>query len=110
MATRASASPRSSTRASRRSSSAPACGSPTALAGEPAVAALEAGVHVLVEKPMAVTLADAEAIGAAASAAGRTAAVAYGWNYSRLSIWAKEMLEAGRIGRVTSVTAYKASS
>ena len=43
------------------------------------------------------------------AASGKTAAVAYGWNYSRLAIWAKEMLEAGRIGRVTSVTGYKSS-
>ena len=84
--------------------------SPHALHREHAVAALEAGVHVLVEKPMTVKLADAQAITAAARTAGRTAAVAYGWNYGRLAIWAKEMLEAGRIGRVTSVTAYKASS
>jgi predicted dehydrogenase len=84
--------------------------SPHTLHREHAVAALEAGVHVLVEKPMAVKLADAQAIAAAARAAGRTAAVAYGWNHARPSIWAKEMLEAGRIGRVTSVTAYKASS
>jgi predicted dehydrogenase len=84
--------------------------SPHALHREHAVAALAAGAHVLVEKPMTVKLADAQAIAAAASAATRTAAVAYGWNHSRLSIWAKEMLDAGRIGRVTSVTAYKASS
>ena len=84
--------------------------SPHALHRLHAVAALEAGAHVLVEKPMTVELADAEAIVAAASAAGRTATVAYGWNYSRMAIWAKEMLDAGRIGRVTSVTAYKASS
>ena len=66
---------------------------------------------MLVEKPMTVKLADAEAIAAAAT---RRPAVPrpsrYGWNYSRLAIWAKEMLEAGRIGRVTSVTGYKASS
>jgi predicted dehydrogenase len=83
--------------------------SPHTLHCEHAVAALEAGAHVLVEKPMTVKLADAEAIVAAARAAGRTAAVAHGWNYSRMAIWAKEMLEAGRIGRVTSVTGYKAS-
>ena len=84
--------------------------SPHALHRQHAVAALEAGVHVLVEKPMAVKRADAQAIVEAATAAGRTAAVALGWNYKRLSIWAKEQLDAGRIGRVTSVTAYKASS
>ena len=83
--------------------------SPHTLHREHAVAALEAGAHVLVEKPMTVKLADAEAIVAAAAAAGRTVSVAHGWNYARLAIWAKEMLDAGRIGRVTSVTGYKAS-
>jgi predicted dehydrogenase len=59
---------------------------------------------------MTVKLADAVAIAEAAETAGRTASVAHGWNYSRLAIWAKEVLDAGRIGSVTSVTAYKASS
>jgi len=83
--------------------------SPHSLHRKHAVAALEAGAHVLVEKPMAVTLADAEAIVAAGNAAGRTVSVAHGWNYARLGIWAKEMLDAGRIGQVRSVTGYKAS-
>lgn len=83
--------------------------SPHTLHREHAVAALEAGAHVLVEKPMTVKLADAQAIAAAERRTGRTVGVAHGWNYSRMAIWAKEMLEAGRIGRVTSLTGYKAS-
>jgi len=83
--------------------------SPHSLHREHAVAALEAGAHVLVEKPMAVTLADAEALATAAAAAGREVGVAYGWNYSRLTAWAKEALEQGHLGRITSVTAYMSS-
>jgi predicted dehydrogenase len=83
--------------------------SPHNLHREHAVAALEAGAHVLVEKPMTVTLRDAEAIAAAARAAGRTVAVAHGWNWSRLTDWAKEALEVGRLGHVTSVTGYMSS-
>jgi predicted dehydrogenase len=83
--------------------------SPHDLHREHAVAALEAGAHVLVEKPMTLTLADASAIGEAASAAGRTVAVAHGWNWSRMSDWAKQALEEGRLGRVTSVTGYMSS-
>ena len=83
--------------------------SPHNLHREHAVAALEAGAHVLVEKPMTVTLADAKALAAAAGAAGRTVAVAYGWNWSRLTDWAKEALADGRLGRITSVTGYMSS-
>jgi predicted dehydrogenase len=83
--------------------------SPHNLHREHAVAALEAGAHVLVEKPMTLTLADAEALAAAARAAGRTVAVAHGWNWSRLTDWAKEALVDGRVGRVTSVTGYMSS-
>ena len=65
--------------------------SPHDLHREHAVAALEAGAHVLVEKPMTLTLADAEAIGEAARALrAATVAVAHGWNWSRLTDWAKE--------------------
>jgi predicted dehydrogenase len=83
--------------------------SPHSLHREHAVAALEAGAHVLVEKPMTVTLADAHALAAATAAAGREVGVAYGWNYSRLTAWAKDALERGRLGRITSVTAYMSS-
>ena len=83
--------------------------SPHSLHREHAVTALEAGAHVLVEKPMTVTLADAHTVAAAADAAGRTVAVAHGWNWSRLTDWAKDAIEDGRLGRVTSVTAYMSS-
>ena len=76
---------------------------------EHAVAALEAGAHVLLEKPMTLKLADATAIGEAARAARREVAVAYGWNWSRMTDWAKEALEDGRLGRITSVTGYMSS-
>ncbi len=83
--------------------------SPHHLHREHAVAALDAGAHVLVEKPMTVTLDDAHTIARAAAAAGRTVGVAYGWNYQRLTCWAKELLGQGRLGRVTSLTGYMSS-
>lgn len=83
--------------------------SPHDLHREHAVAALEAGAHVLVEKPMTLTLADAQAIGGAAQAAGRDVAVAHGWNWSRLTDWAKRELEEGRLGKITSITGYMSS-
>lgn len=83
--------------------------SPHTLHREHAVAALAAGAHVLVEKPMAITLADAREIASAAESAGRTVGVAHGWNYQRLTNWAKDLLLAGRLGRITSVTGYMSS-
>jgi predicted dehydrogenase len=83
--------------------------SPHDLHREHTVAALEAGAHVLVEKPMTLTLADASAIGEAARAAGRTVAIAHGWNWSRMTDWAKAALDGRRLGRVTSITGYMSS-
>jgi len=44
---------------------------------EPAVAALERGLHVFVEKPMALSVADADRMTTAASAAGQSLTVGY---------------------------------
>ena len=84
--------------------------SPHTLHRDHAVAALRAGNHVLVEKPMAVTLADARAIVEAGRETGLTVSVAHGWNYFRSATWAKDVLESGTIGNVTSVTGFMASS
>ena len=83
--------------------------SPHHLHREHAVAALEAGAHVLVEKPMTVTLGDARALAAVAAATGRTVGVAHGWNYQRLTTWAKDLLLEERLGPITSVTGYMSS-
>src|SRR5690349_21817540 len=50
-------------------------GTPHPLHAEPAVRAAEAGVHVLVEKPMAASLADCDAMIAAARKSGATLGV-----------------------------------
>jgi predicted dehydrogenase len=50
-------------------------GTPHPLHAEPAVRAQEAGIHVLVEKPMAATLADCDAMLAAARKSGATLGV-----------------------------------
>nr|WP_258369435.1 Gfo/Idh/MocA family oxidoreductase [Georgenia satyanarayanai] len=75
---------------------------------EIAVAALEAGKHVLVEKPMANTVAEAETMAAAANAArGRGVHSMVGFTYRRVPAikLAQQMVAEGRIGEVRQVRA-----
>jgi predicted dehydrogenase len=73
-----------------------------------AIAALQAGKHVLCEKPLANTLAEAEAMTAAADAAYAGGARAMvGFNYRRVPALAlaRKLVEAGRIGTLRHVRA-----
>ena len=75
---------------------------------EIAIAALEAGKHVLCEKPLGNTLAEAETMTAAAEAAaqrGVRSMVAF--NYRRLPALslAQQMIASGRLGRVRHIRA-----
>jgi predicted dehydrogenase len=66
----------------------------------PAIAALTAGAHVLVEKPMATSAADGRAIAAAAAAFGRQVVVPTGMNFTEFSRQAAQWVADGRIGEV----------
>jgi predicted dehydrogenase len=81
---------------------------PGDLHAEVAIAALEAGKHVLCEKPLANTLAEAEAMAAAAGrAASRGVRSMTGFNYRRVPALAlaRQLVAAGRIGQVRHVRA-----
>jgi len=69
----------------------------------PAIAALEAGAHVLVEKPMATSAADARAIAAAANRAERQVMVPTGLNFTAYTAKARDWVQSGRIGEVRHV-------
>jgi predicted dehydrogenase len=75
---------------------------------EIAIAALAAGKHVLVEKPLANTLAEAEAMAEAArKARARGVQSMVGFNYRRVPALAlaRELIAEGRIGTVRHVRA-----
>ena len=72
---------------------------PHPLHRDPAVLAARAGVHVLVEKPMAATLADCDAMIAAADAAGVKLAVVSQRRLYEPVARLKAAVDAGRIGR-----------
>ena len=67
-----------------------------------AIAATQAGKHVIVEKPMALTLADATAIVEAADAAGVQLAVNHHLPGSPLHATARRLVSEGRIGTLLS--------
>ncbi len=81
---------------------------PGELHAEIAIEALEAGKHVLCEKPLANTLAQAEAMAAAAArAASRGVRAMTGFNYRRVPAvaLARQLVTEGRIGQIRHVRA-----
>lgn len=72
---------------------------PTGLHAELCVRASRAGKHVLVTKPMANSLVEADAMIAAAEAAGRLLMVGQMRRFSPVYRRAKELIAAGRLGR-----------
>jgi myo-inositol 2-dehydrogenase / D-chiro-inositol 1-dehydrogenase len=64
---------------------------------DPALAALASGIHVYLEKPIARTLDDAEAIVSAARSADAVCAVGYQWHASELIEKAREALAGQRV-------------
>ena len=76
---------------------------PNAFHAEMAIAALEAGKHVWCEKPMAVSYADAERMGAAARAAGKVTALGYNYIQNPVMRHIRRLIEDGAIGVVNHV-------
>ncbi len=72
---------------------------------EAVLAAIGSGKPVLVEKPIALSLADADRIIAASEAAGVEVCVAYSRRFKERYAIAKEQIAQGRIGRVLAAMA-----
>ncbi len=64
------------------------------------IQALEAGVHVLCEKPMATTLADCEAMVAAAEKSGKFLMIGQNQRFARAHVKARELIVTGEIGDI----------
>jgi predicted dehydrogenase len=69
------------------------------------VAALEAGKHVLCEKPMTMDASEAKAVLAATERTGKRAFEAFHDYYHPLQAWIRDFIGSGELGRVTTVTA-----
>ena len=66
------------------------------------IAALQAGKHVLCEKPMATSAEEAKAMIAAAAAAGKFLMIGHNQRLAPLHVKAKELISNGTIGKVIS--------
>lgn len=72
---------------------------------EPAIAALRAGKHVLLEKPMARTVADCDRIIAAAEQTGTLLMVGHICRFNPRYALARERVRAGELGQIVSMYA-----
>lgn len=78
---------------------------PSSMHGEVAVAALDAGLHALVEKPIATTVTDAMKIADAAQRAGRILSVGHVERFNPAARKLRELLAGGALGRIFRVHA-----
>lgn len=76
---------------------------PNGLHGEHTLKALEARKHVVIEKPMALTVADCEKVIFKALQVSRQVFCVMQNRYSPPSVWIKELVEAGTLGRIFMV-------
>ena len=76
---------------------------PNGLHAEMAIKAIESGYHVVVEKPMALTVADAEKVMFAGLKYRKQIFCVMQNRYSPPSVWIKEVIESGRLGKIYTV-------
>lgn len=78
---------------------------PNSMHAEYAIRASQAGKHVMCEKPMATTAAEAEAMIAAAKKANRKLMIGYRCHFEQHNLRAIELVKTGFVGRPTLITA-----
>src|SRR5215470_7658391 len=82
---------------------------PVHLHVDPTIAALKAGKHVLLEKPVVLEAADADGLFAAAKQTGRTLMVAHVLRFWGEYVSLVEFVHAGKLGKPISATAARLS-
>ena len=80
-------------------------GTPAALHREWAIAAIEAGKHVLCEKPFAANADDARLIADAARASDVVVMEAFHWRYHPYAQQIRDVIESGVLGRIDRIDA-----
>lgn len=75
---------------------------PNFLHAEHTISALNAGKHVMCEKPMATSVSEAQAMIAAAKKSGKNLMIGHGLRFSATHKAAKALLDSGKMGRILS--------
>lgn len=78
---------------------------PSHLHADMAIAALEAGKHVVCEKPMATSLADADRMVAAAAASDRHLTIFQNRRYDPHFMQVRKLIDSGILGRIVQIRA-----
>lgn len=78
-------------------------GSETSRHAEHVEAAAAAGKHILLQKPMALTLADCDRIAAAVASAGVRFSMAWQMRCDPQNRWMRDFVRSGRLGRIVMV-------
>jgi predicted dehydrogenase len=78
--------------------------SPPAMHAAAARAALEAGAHVLVEKPMCLSMEEFDALARQARERDRVLMCVHNWKYAPAYALARRIIDEGRLGAVTFVS------
>lgn len=79
---------------------------PNALHAPQSIALLEAGTHVMVEKPMATSVAECDAMIAAANRSGARLMVAHCWRFRDEVIAVRDRIAAGELGEIVKTRGY----
>jgi predicted dehydrogenase len=79
---------------------------PNALHATQAILALESGIPVLVEKPMAINAPEAERMVAAAEQAGVPLMVAHCWRFDAEARWLRARIQEGGVGEPVRTSGY----
>jgi predicted dehydrogenase len=79
---------------------------PNSLHAEQAIAFLDAGQHVMVEKPMAMDVAEADAMVAAAERSSARLMVAHCWRFHPAVLALRDRIAAGELGEIVKTRGY----
>jgi predicted dehydrogenase len=81
-------------------------GTPNYLHARQAIAALKAGVHVMVEKPMAMNAQEAHQMLETSQKSDALLMVAHCWRFDPEVLWLRRQVDAGRLGKIIRTKGY----